>query len=458
MKLFSKHALLAQGWANDVLFEIDEHGRITKIDCDVKQPSEAIRTLAGPTLPGMPNLHSHAFQRAMAGFAERRASPQDSFWTWRKLMYGLVERITPEQTQHIASQLYVDMLKAGYTAVGEFHYLHRAPGGKFYESPTELSDRVIAAAQTAGIAITHLPVLYAHGGFGGQAPNAGQTRFVNDIDRFGVLLEALYTRYGDSKDVRIGIAPHSLRAVTLELLQQAIAISTQLDTSAPIHIHIAEQEKEVEDCVAWSKKRPVEWLFDNLDVDERWCLVHATHLADGEVQQLAQSQAVVGLCPTTEANLGDGFFSAVRYFELGGGYGIGSDSHVCLSPGEELRILEYGQRLLYKRRVILAANQTSSVGANLYINASKGSARALGWNSGRLEVGARADLVVLDPEAAVLLGKRGDLLLDAMVFASSDNPVKDVMVGGQWRVVDRHHQHEAEILRNYEKTQHELWA
>jgi formimidoylglutamate deiminase len=458
MKLFTEHALLAQGWANDVVFEIDEHGRITKIDCDVKQPSEAVQTLAGPTLPGMPNLHSHAFQRAMAGFAERRASPQDSFWTWRKLMYGLVERITPEQIQHIASQLYVDMLKAGYTAVGEFHYLHHAPGGKFYESPTELSDRVIAAAQTAGIAITHLPVLYAHGGFGGQAPNVGQTRFVNDVDRFGVLLEALYTRYGDSKDIRIGIAPHSLRAVTLELVQQAIAIITQLDTSAPIHIHIAEQEKEVEDCVAWSKRRPVEWLFDNLDVDGRWCLVHATHLADDEVQRMAQSQAVVGLCPTTEANLGDGFFSAVRYFELGGDYGIGSDSHVCLSPGEELRILEYGQRLLYKRRAILAANQTSSVGASLYINASKGGARALGWNSGRLEVGARADLVVLDPEVAILLGKRGDLLLDAMVFASSDNPVKDVMVGGQWRVLDRHHQHEAEILRNYEKTQHELWA
>lgn len=458
MKLFTEHALLAQGWANDVLFEIDEHGRITKIDCDVKKPSGAVQTLTGPTLPGMPNLHSHAFQRALAGFAERRGSRQDSFWTWRKLMYGLVECITPEQIQHIASQLYVDMLKAGYTAVGEFHYLHHAPGGKFYQSPTELSDRVIAAAQTAGIAITHLPVLYAHGGFGGQAPDAGQRRFVSDINRFGVLLEALHKRYGDSKDIRIGVAPHSLRAVTLELVQQAIAIITQLDTSAPIHIHIAEQEKEVEDCIAWSKKRPVQWLFDNLDVDERWCLVHATHLADGEVQQLAQSQAVVGLCPTTEANLGDGFFSAVRYFELEGDYGIGSDSHVCLSPGEELRILEYGQRLLHKRRAILAANETGSVGASLYINAAKGGARALGWNSGRLQVGARADLVVLDPEAAVLLGKRGDLLLDAMVFASSDNPVKDVMVGGQWRVLDRYHQHEAEILRNYEKTQHQLWA
>jgi len=458
MKLFTEHAQLAQGWANDVLFEIDEHGWITKIDCDVKQPSGVVQTLTGPTLSGMPNLHSHAFQRALAGFAERRGSSQDSFWTWRKLMYGLVERITPEQIQHIASQLYVDMLKAGYTAVGEFHYLHHAPGGKFYESPTELSDRVIAAAQTAGIAITHLSVLYAHGGFGGQAPDAGQMRFVNDIDRFGVLLEALHSRYADSKDIRIGIAPHSLRAVTLELTQQAIAIITQLDRSAPIHIHIAEQEKEVEDCITWSKKRPVEWLFDNLDVDERWCLVHATHLVDDELQQLAQSRAVVGLCPTTEANLGDGFFSAVRYFELGGGYGIGSDSHVCLSPGEELRILEYGQRLLYKRRAILAANETSSVGTSLYINASKGGARALGWNSGHLQVGARADLVVLDPEAAILLGKRGDLLLDAMVFASSDNPVKDVMVGGQWRVVDRHHQHEAEILRNYKKTQHELWA
>lgn len=453
MKFFAEHALLAQGWANDVLFEIDEHGWITKIDCDAKRPAGAVQTLTGPTLPGMPNLHSHAFQRALAGLAERRGPMQDSFWTWRKLMYGVVERLTPEQIQHIASQLYVDMLKAGYTAVGEFHYLHHAPGGEFYQNPTELSDRVIAAAQTAGIAITHLPVLYAHGGFGGQAPDADQIRFVNDIDRFAVLLEGLHTRYADSKDIRIGIAPHSLRAVTLELVQQAMAIVTKLDTSAPIHIHIAEQEKEVEDCMAWSNKRPVQWLFDNLDVDERWCLVHATHLADGEIEQLAQSQAVVGLCPTTEANLGDGLFSAVRYFDLGGSYGIGSDSHVCLNPAEELRVLEYGQRLLYKRRAILVANETGSVGASLYVGAAKGGAQALGWNSGQLRVGARADLVVLDPEAAVLLGKRADLLLDAMVFASSENLVKDVMVGGQWRVVDRHHQQEAEIFENYRKTQ-----
>lgn len=458
MKLFTERALLVEGWAHNVVLEIDEQGVIAEISRGVcKQPTEA-QTLAGPVLPGMPNLHSHAFQRAFAGYAERRGSGGDGFWGWRKLMYELVARVTPEQMQHIATQLYVDMLKAGYTAVGEFHYVHHAPDGKPYESLTEMSDRVIAAAQRAGIAITHLPVLYVYGGFDEQAPNVDQRRFINDFERFSVLLESLFARYAGREGVRIGVAPHSLRAVTPELLQQAVVAVTRLDRSAPIHIHVAEQVKEVEDCMAWCNKRPVAWLFDNMDVDGRWCFVHATHLVEEEIQRLAKSEVVAGLCPTTEANLGDGVFPAVRYSELGGSYGIGSDSHVSLSPSEELRVLEYSQRLVHKRRVLLTTGGSCSVGASLYVNALKGGAQALGWNSAGLEVGARADLIVLNPDIPAFFSKSGDLLLDAMVFAGGDNPVRDVMVGGRWRVIDRHHEHETEILHDYKEAQRQIWS
>ncbi len=446
--LFAERVLLPDGWARDVLFEIGAEGSFTSVTANAE--AGAAPRAAGVVLPGMPNLHSHAFQRAMAGLAERAGPNEDSFWTWREVMYGFVRALTPEQVEAIAAQLYVEMLKAGYTAVGEFHYLHHAPDGRPYADLAEMSHRVIAAAKTAGIGITQLPVLYGYGDFGGQAAGEGQRRFLNDPDRFLTLVQELLKEYRGDPQVRIGIAPHSLRAVTAETLSAAVSGLDALDAEAPIHVHIAEQNKEVHDCIEWSGERPVEWLLRNAALGPRWCLIHATHVTEEEATRLAKSGAVAGLCPTTEANLGDGVFPAPAYLAAGGAFGIGSDSHISVSPVEELRWLEYGQRLTLKARNLLAGGAAaSSVGARLYRLALAGGARALGRPSGRLAKGARADLVVIDETRPVLYGKSDDVLLDALVFAGNENPVRHVMVGGAWVVQDGRHAHEDEVFTAY---------
>ncbi|MEE8499088.1 MAG: formimidoylglutamate deiminase, partial [Kiloniellales bacterium] len=363
--VFAERALLPDGWARDVLFEIAPEGALARVT--VGAPPGAAPHAAGVVLPGMPNLHSHAFQRAMAGLAERAGPKDDSFWTWREVMYGFVRQLSPDQVEAIAAQLYVEMLKAGYTAVGEFHYLHHDPDGRPYADPAEMSRRVIAAAKASGIGITQLPVLYGFADFGGQPAHAGQRRFLNHPERFLRLVEILIGDTRDDPQVAIGIAPHSLRAVTHETLVAALEGLDALDARAPIHIHIAEQRGEVRDCIEWSGLRPVEWLLENAAPDPRWCLVHATHVTEEEARRLAASGAVVGLCPTTEANLGDGVFPAPAYLAAGGAFGIGSDSHVSVSPIEELRWLEYGQRLSLGRRNLLAGDaEPRSVGAFLF--------------------------------------------------------------------------------------------
>ena len=453
--LFAERALLPDGWARDVLFEIDAGGGLATVTPDAQ--AGAAPRAGGVVLPGMPNLHSHAFQRAMAGLAERAGPAEDSFWTWREVMYDFVERLTPDQVEAIAAQLYAEMLKAGYTAVGEFHYLHHGPDGSPYADLTEMSRRVIAAAKTTGIGITQLPVLYGYGDFGGQESGNGQRRFLNDPDRFLDLVEKLLKEYRGDPNVRVGIAPHSLRAVTPETLSAALEGLEALDASAPVHIHIAEQHGEVRDCIEWCGLRPVEWLLRNAAVGPRWCLVHATHVTEEEARRLAESGAVAGLCPTTEANLGDGVFPAPAYLEAGGAFGIGSDSHISVSPIEELRWLEYGQRLTARRRNLLAGgSEASSVGARLFRGAVAGGAQALGRPIGRLAPGARADLVVVDPERPNLHGRSDDLFLDALVFAGNDNPVTGVMVGGGWVVRDGHHPREEEIFRAYKTAVAEL--
>ena len=314
--IFAAEALLPEGWAEDVLIELGSRGEIAAVKLG-QAPGAAFRA-AGPVIPGMPNLHSHAFQRAMAGLTEQTGTEEgagdDSFWTWRKLMYGFVGRLRPEQVEAIAGQLYVEMLKSGYTAVAEFHYLHHDPDGAPYGDLAEMSERVIAAAKATGIGLTMLPVLYGAGGFGGKPATAGQRRFLNDPQRFLELIGILRQRHGADPQIRIGIAPHSLRAATPEMLGAAVAGLRAQDPTAPIHIHIAEQTKEVEDCLAWSGQRPVEWLLAHQPVDQHWCLVHATHMTERETHDLAASGAVAGLCPTTEANLGDGFFPAEAFF------------------------------------------------------------------------------------------------------------------------------------------------
>ncbi len=455
--LFADRALLPEGWAEKVLIETAGNGEIARVTAGAK-PGAAARA-AGPVIPGMPNLHSHAFQRAMAGLTEQAgqsgtAAAEDSFWTWRTLMYDFVGRLTPPAVEAIASQLYVEMLKAGYTAVAEFHYLHHDPEGRAYGDLAEMSERILAAAKATGIGITHLPVLYGAGGFGGKPAGEGQRRFLNDPSRFLRLIEGLRSRHRDDPQIRIGIAPHSLRAVTPETLQEAVVGLTAMDASAPIHIHIAEQTKEVDDCLAWSRQRPVEWLLDHQSIDRRWCLVHATHMTPAETEKLAMSGAIAGLCPTTEANLGDGFFPAMAYLSQGGCFGIGSDSHISVSPIEELRWFEYGQRLVTRRRNVLVANSTdrTHIGAGLYRSALAGGAGATGRDLGRIAAGARADLLVLDANAPNLLGKVDESLIDAMIFAGNTNPVRDVMVGGRWLVVEGHHIAEGPVLAQFRDT------
>ena len=316
MRLFAPQALLPSGWANDVLFEISTDGNLVNVTED-SDPGEAPHA-AGPVIPGMPNLHSHAFQRAMAGLAEHTSGGDDSFWTWRDVMYRFLGRLTPDQVHDIAAQLYVEMLKQGYTAVGEFHYLHHDPQGRPYDNRAEMSIQVVSAALQVGLGITHLPVLYGYGGFGGAEAGPGQRRFLNTPEELLQIAEAVGDHFPGDTQVRVGIAPHSLRAVTPDSLFDAVAGIGALDREAPIHIHIAEQVREVEDCIEWSGQRPVQWLLDHAEVDSHWCLVHATHMTDWETTGLAKSGAIAGLCPTTEANLGDGLFAAPLYLQAGG--------------------------------------------------------------------------------------------------------------------------------------------
>ena len=450
-RLFLERALLPGGWHEGVVATISEAGLIEAVE-EGATPGHADEVVRGASVPGMSNLHSHAFQRAMAGLAERAGPAGDSFWTWRQVMYDFLPRVGPEELEAIAGQLYVEMLKAGYTAVGEFHYLHHAPDGTPYANLTEMSARVIEAAGQAGIAITHLPVLYAHGGFGAAPPAEGQKRFLNDLDRFCRLVTEIHGLYAGTPGVSVGIAPHSLRAVSRELLSDAVAMLDGLDPSAPIHIHIAEQLKEVEDCVAWSGKRPVEWLLENADVKDRWCLVHATHMTAEETRALAASGAVAGLCPTTEANLGDGLFPAAAYLAAGGRLGIGSDSHISVDLAEEIRLLEYGQRLKHLGRNLLADAEGASTGRSLYDRALQGGAAALGLASGRIAPGFRADLVVLDSDHPSLYGREGDSLLDAWLFFNAGNPIRDVYVAGRRVVTDGVHHREEEIAKRYRQT------
>ena len=460
--IFAEHALLPEGWAGDVRIEIGPEGDITAVETDAA-PGDAWRA-AGPVIPGMPNLHSHAFQRAMAGLTEQTGAAEgageDSFWTWRKLMYGFVGKLTPAEVEAIAAQLYVEMLKSGYTAVAEFHYLHHDPEGRPYGDLAEMSERVIAAARSTGIGMTLLPVLYGAGGFGGKPAAAGQRRFLNDPERFLALIGLLRQRHGKSPQLRIGIAPHSLRAVTPEMLGAAVAGLRGMAATAPIHIHIAEQTKEVEDCLAWSGQRPVEWLLAHQPVDAHWCLVHATHMTEAETKGLAASGAVAGLCPTTEANLGDGFFPAQAFFGAEGWFGIGSDSHISVSPVEELRWLEYGQRLVTRRRNVLRPGKGSEghIGASLWRAALAGGARAAGRPLGAIAPGLRADIVVLDSEAPGLFGREREALLDAMVFAGNQNTVRDVFVGGRQVVEEGHHIAEHAVLARFRGAMSSLLA
>ena len=406
-------------------------------------PSPSPAAAAPWRLPGMPNLHSHAFQRAMAGLAERQSHPEDSFWTWRELMYRFAGRVTPDSQYAIACQLYAEMLEAGYTTVCEFHYLHHHPDGRPYADPAAMSKALVAAARDTGIRLTLLPVLYMTGGFDGRPLSDRQKRFGHTLDGYLALVQSL--RALEDETLRVGVAMHSLRAVPEAAMQALLgAIDGQ---RLPVHIHIAEQVGEVQDCEALRGARPVEWLLANAEVDADWTLVHATHLNAAEVQGIAASGATVAICPTTEANLGDGLFPLRDYLAAGGHWGIGSDSHVSVSPVEELRWLEYGQRLAARRRNIAVSADESSTGALLYRQAVAGGLRACGQPAT-----AADDVVVLDAEAAALASATTDDLHDRVEFAGNRPLVDAVVVAGTQVVAGGRHRDAPAIGRRYHET------
>lgn len=429
-------ALLPDGWRKDVRVTC-AGGRIAKIQIGVPAAPEDER--AALVVPGMGNLHSHAFQRGMAGLAERRGPEDDSFWTWREVMYRFVGRLSPEDFEAIAAQAYIEMLEGGFTRVGEFHYLHHDPTGGAYSDIGEMSGRVAAAAERAGVSLTLLPVFYAQGGFGGKAPGAAQARFLSNPDFYGRLVERCRAIAGLLEGSVVGIAPHSLRAVSPEQLAAILPAAGD----GPIHIHIAEQMKEVEDCLAWSGQRPVEWLLDHAPVDRRWCLVHATHVTEAETKALARSGAVAGLCPITEANLGDGLFPLETFQQSGGVYGVGSDSNVRIDMLEELRLLEYGQRLLRRARNVAALGPGRSTGRDLFEQALRGGAQALGTAAG-IEVGQSADLVALAAD------HHEDDALDHAIFAQGR--VSEVWSRGRKRVSGGRHLARDEVAVSFQAT------
>jgi formiminoglutamate deiminase len=420
--LWFEAALLPDGWARDVRIGV-AGGRIVSLNAGGVR--EATDEGGGVALPGVANVHSHAFQRAMAGLTEARGPSDDDFWTWRALMYRFLDRGGPEEIEAITALAFMEMLEGGFTRVAEFHYLHNDPTGAAYADRAEIAARIVAAAQATGIALTMLPVFYAHAGFGGQPPSHGQRRFINDLNGFADLVGRCRTLTADLPDAVVGVAPHSLRAVSPDDL----AVLPSLADDGPIHIHVAEQTKEVDDCLTWSGARPVEWLLANAPVDSRWCLIHSTHVTEVEWRGVVERGAVVGLCPITEANLGDGVFPAAAFTRAGGRIAIGTDSNVQISVAEELRMLEYSQRLSLRGRAVMADPQRST-GRALFERALLGGAQATGVASA-LSIGTPADIVSLDTGGLAFAGRSDDAVLDSWIFGVPSGSITSVWRAGQ---------------------------
>jgi formimidoylglutamate deiminase len=440
--LFARHALLPEGWRRDVLLTWDAQGDLLQAEPGAVPPPGSER--ADYVLPGMVNLHSHAFQRALGGLTEKAGPGPDSFWTWRELMYRFANRISPGQIEAVAAQLYAECLRHGYTAVCEFHYIQRDVNGEPYARPAETAERVARAAHKSGIGLTLLPVMYSYAGFNEQPLTPAQRRFRTDPEFVLRIVEALEPLRGPQLEV--GAAPHSLRAVSIDQLRE---LAQALPAGRPLHIHIAEQQLEVRQCLQATGRRPVDYLFDEAAIDARWCLVHATHLSDAEVARLAASGACAGLCPTTEANLGDGIFPLEAFIQAGGRFGIGSDSHVSQSPVEELRWLEYGQRLVQQRRNVAVDSEERDVAAFLWQRALQGGAQAAGRRLGLLAPGRRADLLVLDSDHPNLDGLDASDVLGRFLFCGNDNLVRDVLAGGRWVVRGGRHLDQDAIVQDY---------
>ena len=452
-------ALLPQGWVRNARVSVDDDGVIGRIDLPTAGSARdcAAEDVRGFVIPGMSNAHSHAFQRGMAGSTEFRLSAQDSFWTWRQAMYALANRISPEDLKILATQLFVEMLKSGYTAVAEFHYIHRRLDGETYEGANALWDAITGAAEEAGIALTFLPTLYQTSDFGAAPLKREQLRFALETEGF---LRAIDARVREdarrgSRLNRTGAAFHSLRAVPLPVLTQATRALRDMAADLPLHIHVAEQMKEVEACIAHTGRRPIELLLGTELLDRHWCLVHATHATAAELEGIVGSGASVCVSITTEANLGDGYFDAARFLKRGGRLCVGSDSQSTVSPAEELRWMEYQARLRKRRRAVLADRKEAHVGTRLWTGAAREGARAIGQPAGVLEVGARADWVVLDADHTSIVGTADDGALDHLIFAGGSAAIRDVMVGGRWVVKDGRHALEPALAAPFRKLMRE---
>ena len=446
MHIYARNALLPEGWAENIRLETSG-GKVVSVIANSRVQAGDVSVDA--LLPALGNVHSHSFQRAMAGMTEYRApsalSGRDNFWTWRELMYRFLDHLTPDEIEAIAALVFMEMQEAGYAAVGEFHYVHHQPGGVPYDAVDELSQRILAAADETGIGLTLLPVLYSFGGTGEQPLAGGQQRFGNDYKRFTELITATRhsARYAP-EDAVIGVAPHSLRATNPEQMRKIAADFA----GGPIHIHAAEQPKEVDDTIAWLGARPVDWLLDNANIGPNWCFIHSTHMTQSETLRLAKTGAVAGLCPLTESNLGDGIFNGVEYLNAGGNIAIGSDSCIRISVSSELSTLEYSQRLRDIGRNILAVKE-GSTGEQIYLRAAHGSAKALARNAGAIAIGSLADFVAVDSNHQSLCALKPNQLVDGWVFGGGDHVVTDVWSAGRHCVKNGHHVARDKILKRY---------
>jgi formiminoglutamate deiminase len=448
--LWFTQALLPDGWAANVRVEIEADRLLTVTPGAARQTGDECHHVA---LPGLCNVHSHAFQRVMAGLAEIPGRAGDTFWTWREIMYRFAQRLDPDQLGAVAAMAYVEMLESGFTRVGEFHYLHHERNGHAYANPAELGLRIADAARRAGIGLTLLPVLYMASDFGGAPPRDDQRRFINTVDSYARLHEGLRSALAPM-GMKVGVAPHSLRAVTPDGLSAAVALAGP----APIHIHIAEQIGEVESSIAWSGQRPVEWLLDRQPVDQRWCLVHATHVTSQENAAIAATGAVIGLCPLTEANLGDGIFPAAEFVAAGGRFGIGSDSNVLIDAASELMMLEYSQRLATRRRNVLSGPAPGSTGRALFDAARVGGNQALAISGDGLRAGAAADIISLRNDHPTLTARAGDALLDGWIFGGGKAMVDCVWANGKVCVVEGRHQARTAVAARYREVLRDLLA
>jgi len=443
--LFFEYALLPSGWAKKVRIEIDSFGTISAIQ------KEMIGSTGDPinatVLPGVSNLHCHAHQQAIAGLSEKSSNSNDNFWTWREIMYFYLQKIQPNHLNAIAEFLYMEMLKSGYTSVAEFQYIHHNEDGTSYSNPAEMSLATVSAAKRIGIGMTILPVLYRYSGFGSKPPSDKQQRFINNADKFIEIFNQLEMHTRADNNINIGIAPHSLRAIDNSLLKEVLNGIQKKDLIT--HIHISEQINEVKECQEWFSLRPIEWLFENHDINSNWCLIHGTHSNKKELALLAKSKAVLGACPTTEANLGDGIFNTLEYLKFGGTIGVGSDSNITVDPFDELRLLEYSQRLQHQKRNLLAVNPQYSTGRNLFELAITGGAQAIGRKTGRIEVGYRADFIVIDTNHPTLITKEKDAILDYLIFSKPCAVIKDVYVNGVHVIKSGKHPLETSVIKKY---------